>query len=155
MFPSAGQNSASMAKVIPSSTTTAAIPTCYACLSARAEAGSPGCACGCTHANCFIPGCPGSSVYDCESSSPSNKLDRIFDHALTSFARIVLLLDPMIGIGESFFERCARLPAKYLFDEGVVTVAAGHASGRTKVIIAVKLYATDPLGKPDQIVDRD
>src|SRR6185369_12883774 len=79
---------------------------------------------------------------------------RLLDDSVAGLARVELLVDPLVGRGQTLIQRGRWLPSQYALDKAVVTVAAGYAPGRTEIVIAFRLHTGNPLDLANQCVDR-
>src|SRR5581483_1535861 len=66
-----------------------------------------------------------------------------------------LIVNPAVGLLHSVPEFRGGFPAKKLFDERIVAVAAFDSLGRTQVVTPLELDSRDVLHHVDQLVDRN
>src|SRR5262249_43673465 len=74
---------------------------------------------------------------------------------LASFASLVLIVDPTVGLFEPRAQRGVRLPAEVLLDERVVAVASVHALGSAQIVVSFKPDAGKALRQVHQLIDGD
>src|SRR3954453_16111891 len=70
----------------------------------------------------------------------------------STFAQLVLVIYPGIGLCQAVAQRNARLPAKILLDQSVVAVPPVHSLGSSEVVVPLQLDASDTFYDIDQLV---
>src|SRR4051812_43969461 len=79
----------------------------------------------------------------------------LLDDAMTFFARVILLLDPLEGASQPVVQGRVRLPLERFFDESIVAIATGDAAGSIQVVMPLEFHSGDLLHFGNEVVNRN